>query len=325
MKRITNSIVFFALIAAFAVPANAGTLYAGAQAWYSLWDSGMARLQADIAESAIRLKTKEYESQINNLVSSLGTFRGTEAKIEDPETKGYLAGPVLGYTTSDKLWTFELTAMLFGSYTSEMNAAININYSAILIGKQTVPVDISTELEIEQREINMEARRGLSDFFEVIAGYKYLGYETELNMDYDITILGTTLFTTENRVMFKSEMHMLYAGAGAHYSLMNNLNAKAGLSLGLPFYGNSENELIIDGTDFSTDYEIETAYFIMGNIALNYILSDTVSIDIGYHLRRLTLTVANVDKNLDGKTEDPSDYNDLFHGGYLSAVYLMDI
>lgn len=322
------SLLFLISISLFAFPANAGTIYAGAQAWYSMWDSGMARLQADIAESAIRLKLDEYETQINNLLPPLATIGDTEVEIKDPETKGYLAGPVAGYITSDKLWRFELSAMLFGAYTSNVDTTLNINYTfPFLLGTQPgyYPVEIATELEIEQREINFEARRNIGKNFGLLAGYKYMSFKTELDMDYDFTIAGTTLFTTENSIMFKSDMHMLYVGAYGNYSIIDKLNLKAGAAFGVPFAGSSENELIIDGTDYSTDYNIEMAYLIMGNIALNYTLADAVSIDLGYQLRMLTLKVADVDIDLDGNAEDSSDYSDLFHGVYFNAVYMFDI
>ena len=215
--------------------------------------------------------------------------------------------------------------MLFGAYTSSVDTTLNINYTNPIFGSRSLPVDISTKLKIEQKEINFEAKRNLTDFFGLLAGYKYLSFKTDLEMDYDFTILGTTLFTTENSIMFKSEMHMLYIGAFGNYPVVGKLNVKAGAAFGVPFAGSSENELSIDGTDYSTDYNIKMAYLIMGNIALNYILADTVSIDLGYQIRRLTLKVADVDIDLDGKAEDSSDYNDLFQGVYMNAVYMFNI
>ncbi len=313
------------IISIHASSASAGTIYAGAQAWYSFWNSGMARLQSDIAESAIKLKLAEYETQINSLVSTLGTAGGTDVEVKDPETKGYLAGPVAGYITSDKLWRFELSAMLFGAYTSTVDTAVNINYTVPIFGSKTIPVEISTELEIEQKEINFEARRNLTDYFGLLAGYKYLAFKTDLDMDYDFTIADTALFTTENSIMFKSDMHLLYLGACGNYPVTDKLNISAGLAFGIPFAGSSESELIIDGTNYASDYEIKMAYLVMGNIGLVYTLADAVNIELGYRLRMLTLKVADIDADLDGDADGASDYNDLFHGAYLNAVYMFDI
>ena len=51
MKRTAILSFFVFSIIAYSTSAQAGTIYAGAQAWYSMWDSGMAQLQADIARA----------------------------------------------------------------------------------------------------------------------------------------------------------------------------------------------------------------------------------------------------------------------------------
>ena len=75
MKQIYAVLVFPLFLFMLIPLADAGTLSVGAQSWYVWWDSGLAKLNADIVESSI--KNEMDQEQIDAVIP-----KGTDTSID---------------------------------------------------------------------------------------------------------------------------------------------------------------------------------------------------------------------------------------------------
>jgi hypothetical protein len=124
MKRIFFCIVFIPLIIVFNTTSlRAGTVLIGVKFWYAFWDSSTAKC----FEEAIARKTAAYDPE-----------------VEAQTGKGYLAGPVLGYQTDNRLWSFSIALMLLNSFSEE------IKYFHNIPSRTEIPCDV----ELDRREVD---------------------------------------------------------------------------------------------------------------------------------------------------------------------------
>ncbi|HPB83650.1 MAG TPA: hypothetical protein PK200_16530, partial [Spirochaetota bacterium] len=126
----------------------------------------------------------QLKKEVAEGVAGLPDFASyQDLDVGEPESSGFLFGPRISYETDDKNWTFSAAAMLFGSYSTSIDSSVSVtaNFAGFTV-PATLP--ISTDLDIEYREIDLRALRMLTNNFGVFAGYMYQSYSTDLDANY---------------------------------------------------------------------------------------------------------------------------------------------
>ena len=251
--------------------------------------------------------------------------------VGKPEGKGFIYGPMIGYRTDDKKWDFRAAVMWFGTYTTSMKSTFNLTIAGMgPFFDGNIPFAVSTDLEIEHRDIDARAGRRISDIFRVFAGYKYQSYLTKIDSSYNIDYAGIINFNSALEFSFEAYMHMPYIGLGIDYPITGMFTVHANFGMGLVVGGGVEQKLKINGTYFNKDLsnnsgEVKTAYSLFGDVNIRIKLMEKVNILAGYQYQMFTLKVEKVDLNSDGTAEESSSNVDIFHGFTLRAEYLFGI
>lgn len=317
-------------ITAGALSLHAGTFSAGIQSYYAWWDSGMAKMTANSLEA-------QLVRDMDRAVISIGNLSGYgDLEVGDPQSHGFIYGPVIGYRTDDKKWDFELALMWFGSYTSSVDASVSVTGTGgfpPFVGTATATLPYSTDLTIEHRDIDFKAGYMLTDLFRVFAGYKFQSYETGIGAEYSFGYFGQT-FTASHDFTFTSQMHMPYLGGGIRLNISNWMTAGADLGFGLIVAGSMEQDMKIRGNiagtiiDANFDFDsgkVEMAYCLMGNLTAVMKFGASVSVEVGYQFQRFTFKVKDADLDADGQADDSGSETDLFHGFTVRAVYMINL
>ncbi len=303
-------------------PLQAGTLSAGGQSWYVWWDSGMAKMTAASVEAQLK---REMNSATGVNFTNYGGL-----EVGDPESRGFIYGPLLGYQTDDKKWDFTLAMMWWGTYSTKVPSSVTITGTFPIIGSATQKLGINTDLTVEHKDIDFRAAYKLTDLFLVFGGYKYQSYETAIKADYLFNL--TSPMSAALDFSMKAQMHMPYAGVGIMQPFYDIFTAKANAGVGLIAGGNIDQKLSIRSSnsimnaDYSFDKgKVEMAYCLMGDAAVAVKLVNRVNLELGYQYQRFTFKVKDVDLNADGRAEESGSETDVFHGVTVKAVMLFDI
>ena len=306
----------------FGTSAFAGTLSVGAQGWYVNWDSGLAKMNAQVVEAQLK---RELDKGVIDL-GDLGSYEGLD--VGDPESSGFLAGPRISYQTDDKKWEFRLSSMLFGSYSTSVDASVRVtaNFAGFPI-PATLP--ISADFEIEYRDVDLRTTRMLSNNFGVFGGAIYQSYSSELETNYAFSFNSTSMSSS---LKFKLDawMAMLYAGLSYRRPLGTMFSFTGNIGAGCPVAGAVEQDLAITGSFFNNTItndggEIKMAFMGFAEIALGMKLGDRVALELGYQYRRLTVKVDKVDLNADGNADESTSETDVFQGVTFAASYLLNL
>ncbi len=78
----------------------------------------MAKMTAGSVEAQLQ---REMEAGVAG-IPDFASF--SDLEVGDPEGRGFIYGPVLGYQTDDKKWDITLAIMWFGSYTTSVDASV---------------------------------------------------------------------------------------------------------------------------------------------------------------------------------------------------------
>jgi hypothetical protein len=318
-SRIATVVLMLLCVTAFA---SAGTLSPGVQAWYVSWQSGMAKLNADIIEAQLR---KELSvADVNGTYG--GNISGYSLDVGDPESSGFIFGPAIRYETDDNLWEFNLSVMWFGAYTTNIDSTFTLYTTGLPFPftNGSIPFTVNSELEVAHRDIDFRVRRAITDRVSAFAGYKYQSYETSIESHYNINY-DAIQFASNLDFSFFAEVHMPYAGLGYRHPFGDSFSLAANLGLGVPVGGRAEKELNINGTDYSENFKIKMAWAVMADIGLVYVMGGSVELRLGYQYQRFTLSVEEIDLDQDGRSNDSGDYVDVFQGVTFAAMYRIGI
>lgn len=302
---------------------HAGTLSMGGRSFYAQWDSGMARMTAAAVEAQLK---REMEAG----VAGLGEFSNySNLEVGDPEGRGFIFGPVLGYQTDDRKWDATLSLMWFGSYTTSIDSGVDVTGDFPFVGSVTQRLGITTKLDIEHRDIDLQVGYMLTDLLRAFAGYRYQSYETAIRADYAFTFASQSAYANLDFEM-KAVMHMPYAGAGIVLDVSDNLTAKVNAALGLVVGGSIDQKLAMQSPYFNQEYrftggKVEMAYCLMGNASIAYKIMQRVNIELGYQYQRFAIKLSDVDLNADGQADESGSETDVFHGLTLGATVLFSL
>lgn len=79
-------------------------------------------------------------------------------------------GPVLSYETDNKKWEFRGSFMWFGKYTASVDSTVTVSANLPFPGSATVPLTINTEMEMEYKDIDLQAKRMITGTFGILGG-----------------------------------------------------------------------------------------------------------------------------------------------------------
>jgi len=246
---------------------QAGTVMLGVKGWYAQWDSAFDKA---IAESFVQ--------GLND--ANPGDNWSSTAK----PGSGFLAGPMLGYLTDDKDWSFSAAFMVLSSFKTSTDWE-----------ESTTPLAITTKTEMNRKDVDISISRVLNEYFKVYAGYKYITakYKTELS--------GSPWFEVEMKNSIPT------AGIAVATSIAEGLVAgvQGGVMYVMPEY-KFEGEKV--KTKDSVGLNIEPN--------LSYLATDNFMLQVGV---RYQIYSVKFDDPANGWT---GSKNDQFLGLTLAGIYL---
>jgi hypothetical protein len=310
--------------------AFAGTLSVGAQGWYVNWDSGLAKMNAQVVETQLR---RELDAAKNDgTFTEFVNYQGLD--VGDPESSGFLAGPRISYQTEDRQWEFRLSSMLFGAYSTSVDTSVMVTADFLApLPDIATSLPISTDFEIEYRDIDLRVTRMITNNFGVFGGAIYQSYSSELESNYSFSF-STQSMTSSVKFKLDAWMAMLYAGISYQRPLGRMFSFTGNIGAGTPVAGGLEQELSINyninGTtnknEISSDGgEVKMAFMGFAEIAIGMKLGENVALELGYQYRRLTVKVDKVDLNADGNADESTSETDVFQGVTFAASYLLNL
>ncbi len=320
MKKMLSAVVMIILLhSVMTGPAHGGNLKPGIQGSYLRWDSGVAAMNVDILENRIK-------KELDQGILSLGDLAGYEnLDISDPETTGYVYGPVLSYETDNKKWEFRGSFMWFGKYTTSVDSTVTVSANVPFLGSATVPLTINTEMEMEYKDIDLQAKRMITGTFGILGGYNFQSYKSEIESDYAFTFMSTSMSASMD-FKLDSFMHLLYLGIPFQKDISPLFLFKGTLGAGIPVAGKAKQKLVISSTFFNEDItndngRVVMAYLVFGDAAVGIRPVPNLTIWAGYQYRRFSMKFEDLDMNADGVSGESSTKADNYHRITFLAEY----
>ncbi len=286
---------------------KAGSLMVGMKGWYAFWGGipeGLSKIADDEIDEGI-----EY-----GLNLSFTGAANSETNSSDETGKGFLAGPVIGYQTDDRMWSLSLALMYLSvfDYDTTSTGTFTVGAPENLNGTNTLDYSI----ELKRREIDMAVSRTLNSRLKVFAGYKYQSSENKLKITGTIsepTIPFSSDVNSETEI--KIFTHMPTAGLGFVHPLTNSvfLGLQTGILYVIPKY-ESETKDNITGAKSSESSDLEKTFGVNLEASVSFLIKENIILQGGYRYQGMKI------KNSDGSL----DVWDSFHGVTLSALYLFN-
>ena len=283
-KSPQNLVLIVGLFLSLPVSAHAGTFFTGVKYWQATWDSAILDwFEKDIAET--------YRENRLVLVAH-----------KDPGD-GYLAGPLFGYQTDDRKWSFSFSPMIFSNFTQEWQGSPGF-------------VELRNTINLERKDFDLAASYTFNKYLKGYFGYKY----QDMNMDFNLAFSvpdpndpSVILFTQNFQYQVESRVHIPTIGLAGVYQLSEHFvtGLQAGVLYAIPTLTLKESSLGIDqdirpwpGLGFNS--EATLTYQPIRNLLLQG----------GYRYQ-----VFEMEARAPGRTEITRSY-DVTHGFTLSAIYV---
>lgn len=272
--------------------AKAGNLTLGVKAWYeTTWDSGVLDIFTDLFADTLRAADNVTYTRVD-----YESFIGY----------GYLAGPVLGYQTSNGKWTFSVAPMILSNYSQSVRgtALVTEAFGTVL----PAPVTVVDKVEVDVTRVDYDFavsyafsdannKGSLLDYTKAYLGLKYQ------QVDYEFTsntqIMG---LVQSSKIPFDYEVYMPTAGVGFAYPMSQDifLGLQGGVGVAL-FEGlNVEDSLTFN---------------IEANISFNPV--DNLIMQIGYRYQQFNF---NLQDNDTGRNYNSTDQT---YGPTLTITYAL--
>jgi len=255
--------------------AESGTFFVGTKFWYASWDSGILDWMG-----------KEISAQMN--------ANGWDVTSDAENGSGYLAGPLLGYQSTDGLWSVSLAPMVLSDFSQELDLMVD-----------QIGFTFDTKVDVTRYDYDLAFAYSLSPlrrwspFFEycrVFAGYKY----QVVNMDIIVRSSGgipTDAQKTENDYT----VNMPTIGLGVTYPVTHKIALGLQGGLGLAFFDTPAD------TDSSTTLNAEAS--------LSLVPMDKMIIQLGYRYQEWKYNPSDPEYPVDSSSKD------VIAGPILTAVY----
>ena len=225
--KLVAGIILISTLVVWPSTARAGTYFFGAKGWYTTWDSGILDwIEEDIAKS-FRENRLDFKAH------------------KDPTT-GYLAGPLLGYQSSDGKWSLGLAFMMLSSLGQDWEGNAGT-------------MELRGDIELKRYDIELAVDYSLSKYFKIYGGYRYQDMDLDFILDF-----GTAMGTQTDRFHIDLQEHIPTIGLGVVYPLLEQIavGGQAGLLYGIMNMelkdpnGDTENIWPHPGLGFNTEANI---------------------------------------------------------------------
>ncbi len=284
MKKAILVIVMISVILAFPpAHANAGTFTVGAKSWYAYWDSAVLDwFEKDIGAGFIAT--------------------GVTLSSSVDKGKGYLAGPVFGYQTDDKTWSFSLAAMAFSDFSQDWHGTAGT-------------MNLTTNIDTTRRDFDFAATYSLArhqdawsflQYCRVFLGYKFQTVNYDLTLHYD-TAMGSRTYNYK----LDAKVHMPTVGAGIAYPIRENivLGLQAGVGLALIDLNMTDP----DGVEFAIDPKYSLSFNTEAN--LNFVPLKNLIVQAGFRYQEWYLKARSPQR------WEKTESKDVTYGPTLTVVY----
>lgn len=266
------------------VSAQAGTFFTGVKYWQATWDSAILDwFEKDIAET--------YRENRLVLVAH-----------KDPGD-GYLAGPLFGYQTNDRQWSFSFSPMVFSSFSQDWYGSPGF-------------VKLSNTIDLERKDFDLAASYTINKYLKGYLGYKYQDMKMDFNLAFSVpdpNDPAIILFTQNFKYEVESTVHIPTIGLAGVYQLSDHFvtGLQAGVLYAIPTLTMKEASLGVDqdirpwpGLGFNTE------------LTLTYQPIQSLLLQGGYRYQ-----VFEMEARGPGRTEVVKSY-DVTHGWTMSAIYV---
>jgi hypothetical protein len=232
---------------------------------------------------------------------------------------------MLSYQTDDSLWSFSLGFMLFGSFSQDTNARVNV---------EGQDYSWKYDLELDRKEIDFGVSRLIRRNLKVFLGVKYqeVKYIQEvegvsLSWDFDVESEEDTLQLEINREgnfdLYEAEATILMPTVGIGYvhplSDKMAIGFQGGLLLVTGNIGFGVFEDSIEGWE-----DFDTTFGFNGECSLTYMINRNLIVQAGYRYQTMKLKADFGKVPLLGNSIELDDI-DTVHGFTVSAVYMFDL
>jgi len=285
--------ILWVLVLLLAFPllkAEAGTFMVGAKCWYeTTWDSAML----DIIDE---LFTDQF--------SKVGFYN---IESDTHAGSGYLAGPVLGYQTSDNIWSFSFAPMVVSNFSQKI---IITDLADLIFGGVVFPVQGNgrVAIDVTRRDYDFAASYSLLRYKDTFSFLEYckvflgLKYES-VSYDFQVTTRVATFESTDT-IGFDFEVYMPTVGVGFVYPFTDNIVAGIQAGVGVAFFN-------------GIDVDDSLAYNVEANVSISP--RDKIIIQFGYRYQEFSfdLHYSDPDNDLD-KTYKSKDKT---YGPTVTLIY----
>lgn len=269
---------------------EAGTFLVGAKCWYETnWDSAMLNIIDDLFADQFS-KVGVYNIQSDTHAGS-----------------GYLAGPVLGFQTSDNIWSFSFAPMVVSHFSQK----IIITYLADLnLGGILFPVQGNgrVAIDVTRRDYDLAASYSLHPYKDKFSFLEYckvflgLKYES-ISYDFNITTRVATLEDT-GTIGFDFEIYMPTVGVGFVYPFTEEIAAGIQGGVGVAYFS-------------GIDVDNSMAYNVEANLSISP--RDNLILQLGYRYQEFSFDLNYSDPDFDlDKTYKSTDTT---YGPTVTVIY----
>lgn len=254
------------LLALHPAKAKAGTYFVGLKSWYeTTWDSALLDI---------------YDQNINDDLPSIGFY---DVESDTYVGTGYLAGPLFGYQTNDKLWSFSFAPMVVSDFSQEIRGAAlyDIDIGSIFgFPGLYMPVTASTKtvVDVTRRDYDLAVSYSLSQFKENYSFFKYckaylgLKYQ-EIDYDFHLTTKVGNLSPLTDTVSFDYQVYVPTLGGGFVYPFTEEIVGGIQVGLGMAHFEGID-------VDDSIAYTFEAS--------INISPAESVIVQIGYRYQQFS-------------------------------------
>lgn len=291
MKKVYTTLLAFVLLWAFpCTKGEAGTFTIGGKYWYeTTWDSALLNIVDGIWTETLQ------EMGFYNIESDLHVG------------SGYLAGPVLGYQTSDKIWSISFAPMVFSHFSQKVVGSSLIDIDIYDLGPGFgIPFEGNSQftIDVTRRDYDLAVSYALLNHTDTYSFLEYcrvflgLKYQT-VSYDFGITTrVGIDSFTDE--MGFDYKVYMPTVGVGFVFPLSEDV--AAGIQGGI-------------GVAHFSDIEVDDSLAFNVEANVNILARDKMIIQFGYRYQKFSFDLEDPDFNKTYESEDKT------YGPTLTLTY----
>ncbi len=264
------------LLAFSLVKVEAGTFMVGVKYWYeTTWDSPMVDI---------------FDQYSTDYLEGFGFY---QIESDTQVGTGFLAGPVLGYQTSDNKWSISFAPMLFSNFSQKIVSTnlydLDLCGDGVLIpvqGNTATTVDVTRldyDFAVSYSLLDYKDRFSFLEYCKVFFGLKYQNITYDFEYTYGVSILEETEF-----YQWDWEVYMPTVGVGFVYPFSEDIAATIQGGIGMAFFS-------------GIDVDDSLAYNVEANV--NIVPIDKMIIQFGYRYQEFSfdLHTTNPDKTYKSK------------------------